>query len=902
MSAAAKIAAAASRTKKNDTDELNERRMVILDRAKLKPNMPAYQYLKKIAGRCGKECISVSLKKEIEVWDEMCLACLNRAKKTPDDAVKVVKLPSNLTADTTHQYGANAFKLHRLPMPSPGQVVGILGSNGTGKSTACKVLAGTLKPNLGNFRDKQPTWQEIVKYYRGSDLQNYFSALVEDRLTVSMKPQLDSDYARQLRGQKVSDFIDQQVQERCLPCYGGAKTLPKWFNTRKTFILDQMELGEHLLNRDCGDLSGGEMQRLAIAMACLPEANVYIFDEPSSFLDVKQRLTAVRLIRQLAHDSSSLNRCGRMSSKKTSEPGTPSTAPDHETDHETDDDTNKPSEASSGLEDVEDDDNASCEVKTPTAKNIYKNVAGDENTGSEDESAEADDDIAACSDGEDDWANSSDDEAAEKKRCPGGILKKAAPAGGTPAKESPQAEERLLPEDEKTVEENHVDDAGHRLGGARYVVAIEHDLAVLDYMSDYVHCMYGAPGAYGVVTRRSSIRNGINNFLAGYFPAENMKFRKEELSFKVSHAQTLKEIGSAKQGAGVAGSGDASAANKKVGQISYPRMTKTLTRTFENTTKPSETSKVTVHEATVSSFTLHVSAGGFTESEVIGMVGENGTGKTTYLSLLAGLYDKKPQKTNRGEGAAFTTVSRVDEELESEAISLVEKGCSVALKRQDYAPRFRRYPGVVKELLERNITRAYCDTMFKLFVLRPLQIDELLELPVATLSGGELQRLAIVVCLGTPATVYLFDEPSAGLDCEQRVKVAKVIRRWTRDYLHRTCFVIEHDAVMITAMADRIICFSGQPGVEATASEPMPMAVGFNRFLRELNVTLRRDPCNHRPRINKPESVKDREQKLSGNYYCFDVDEMGAEDVKATRNLPFSEASCSRLSREKGCC
>ena len=135
---------------------------------------------------------------------------------------------------------------------------------------------------------------------------------------------------------------------------------------------------------------------------------------------------------------------------------------------------------------------------------------------------------------------------------------------------------------------------------------------------------------------------------------------------------------------------------------------------------------------------------------------------------------------------------------------------------------------------------------------------------VANLSGGELQRLAVVVCLGTPALVHLIDEPSAGLDCEQRVKVAKVIRRWLRDHLHRTCFVIEHDSVMMTALADKVILFSG-----VAASEPMPMADGFNQFLKELDVTFRRDPCNNRPRINKADSVKDRMQKASGNYFNF---------------------------------
>merc|ERR1740138_691328 len=106
--------------------------------------------------------------------------------------------------------------------------------------------------------------------------------------------------------------------------------------------------------------------------------------------------------------------------------------------------------------------------------------------------------------------------------------------------------------------------------------------------------------------------------------------------------------------------------------------------------------------------------------------------------------------------------------------------------------------------------------MFKLFVVKPLGITELMELPVASLSGGELQRLAILVCLGTPASVYLIDEPSAGLDCEQRVIVAKVIKRWIVSHLQRTCYVIEHDCLMMSALADRMVLFTGKPGIETT--------------------------------------------------------------------------------------
>merc|ERR1712190_227869 len=169
-------------------------------------------------------------------------------------------------------------------------------------------------------------------------------------------------------------------------------------------------------------------------------------------------------------------------------------------------------------------------------------------------------------------------------------------------------------------------------------------------------------------------------------------------------------------------------------------------------------------------------------------------------------------------------------------VSLLGMGITMSYKRQDYAPKFRRYAKPVRELLERNLPAAFADNLFKMYVMKPLRIEELMDLTVSTLSGGELQRLAITICLGTPAMVYLIDEPSAGLDCEQRVIVAKVIKRWLVSHLGRTCFVIEHDCLMMSALADRMVLFSGEPGVAATAHSPSSVGDGFNDFLKSLDV------------------------------------------------------------------
>ncbi|CAE5967139.1 unnamed protein product [Arabidopsis arenosa] len=125
--------------------------------------------------------------------------------------------------------------------------------------------------------------------------------------------------------------------------------------------------------------------------------------------------------------------------------------------------------------------------------------------------------------------------------------------------------------------------------------AAQHDLSVLDYLSDFVCCLYGKPTAYGVVTLPFSVREGINVFLAGFIPTENLRFRDESLTFKVS------EIPQESDGE-----------VKSYARYKYPNMSKTL-----------------------GNFKLEVMQGEFTDSQIIVMLGENGTGETTFIRMLA---------------------------------------------------------------------------------------------------------------------------------------------------------------------------------------------------------------------------------------------------------------------------
>lgn len=569
--------------------------------------------------KTGKLCIEVTAASKIAfVSEELCIGCGICVKKCPFEAIQIINLPKDLDKDTTHRYGPNTFKLHRMPVPRPGQVLGLVGSNGIGKSTALQVLAGKLKPNLGRFTNP-PSWEEILTYFRGSELQNYFTRMLEDNLKAMIKPQYVYHIPKAHKG-LVEGYVDKNNERG-----------------NKAEVCNDLELND-VLDRNLEDLSGGELQRFAIAAVVMREVDVYIFDEPSSYLDVKQRLKAAKVIRSLLRPDS-------------------------------------------------------------------------------------------------------------------------------------------------------------------YVIVVEHDLSVLDYLSDFICCLYGKPGAYGVVTLPFSVREGINIFLSGFVPTENLRFRDDSFTFRI--AETAQES-SMDEGA--------------YSLHRYPTMTKTRGK-----------------------FRLSVMGGEFTDSQIIVLLGENGTGKTTFVDMLAGKL--KP------------------DESEDEIPELF-----VSPKPQRIVAK---YPHSVRHLLHEKIRDAYMHPQFVSDVVKPLQIEQLMDQQVQHLSGGELQRVALCLCLGKPADIYLIDEPSAYLDSEQRIAAAKVIKRFI---LHskKTAFVVEHDFIMATYLADRVIVYEGKPSVDCIANAPQSLLTGMNLFLSHLGITVRRDPTNYRPRINKFDSTKDRGQKLAGAYYYLD--------------------------------
>lgn len=219
--------------------------------------------------------------KILYLFDLQLLICQFCLQKCPFDAITIINIPSNLDKHTTHRYSKNSFKLHRLPIPRPGEVLGLVGQNGIGKSTALKILAGKQKPNLGRYIDP-PDWTEILAYFRGSELQNYFTKILEDHLRALIKPQYVDQIPRAVKG-SVGALLDKRDERK-----------------NQEEICEMLDL-KHIRDREVGALSGGELQRFACAMVCIQNGDIFMFDEPSSYLDVKQRLNAALTIRHLIH-------------------------------------------------------------------------------------------------------------------------------------------------------------------------------------------------------------------------------------------------------------------------------------------------------------------------------------------------------------------------------------------------------------------------------------------------------------------------------------------------------------------------------------------------------------------------------------------------------------------------
>lgn len=331
------------------------------------------------------------------------------------------------------------------------------------------------------------------------------------------------------------------------------------------------------------------------------------------------------------------------------------------------------------------------------------------------------------------------------------------------------------------------------LAADKAVMVVEHDLAILDLLADVVHVAYGTPGAFGVITHPKGVRVGINEYLKGFLREENVRIRTEAIKFDVHAPQTTKEISSL--------------------------------LTFGKFEKKYE-----------SGFELVANGGDIRKSEVTGIVGPNGIGKSTFVKILAGEFEP--------------SVGKLEMKI-----------------KVSYKPQYIKAedPIPVSEYLQ-SLSKQVGTSYYETEIIRPLQLERLMKQKLDDLSGGELQRVAIAACLSRTADLYLLDEPSAHLDVEQRVLATKVIRRFAENN-KVTAMVVDHDIYMIDMLSDRLLVFEGEPMKRGEVHGPFDMRQGMNRFLKGIGITFRRDEETKRPRVNKLDSQLDRTQKSEGEYY-----------------------------------
>jgi len=602
---------------------------------------------------CGRPCITkcpITLsnaqlkphekKKEVPIWfqnstqkirikEERCLACGICANVCPKSAIYVKNIleePSEIVP--THKYpqknGKEGFRLYNLPTLISGKVSGLCGPNGIGKTTVLEIVAGNLKPNFGRseLTQDQLNWKTIASQVRETEMRNHFKALRRDERQVAYKQQVLQILFEKYSGATVQQLLKEQneVSER--------------FFKKIQRSLDI----EVIRDRTLDQCSGGELQRFAIASVLIKEADIYIIDEPCTFLDVQKRIQLARLLRKRAQG--------------------------------------------------------------------YH----------------------------------------EERPCP--------------------------------------------------VLVVEHDLAILDYVSDIVQLFYGEPHQFGIISKPMTTKKGINAYLDGYLKAENIEFRETQYGFRRS----------------------------------------TTGRRWSNAIVFAEYGEFS---KSFDSFKLEVAPGKIYASQILGVMGENGVGKSTFAKILADELQPDP-------GSNFSQIQAV----------------------VSYKPQYitQNTAQKVKDfIIERSQNYNFSEDIFTV-LYRPLGVDKLFEKRISSLSGGELQRVYISACLAKKADLYILDEPSAYLDVEERIKIGQIIRTVTIK-ANAVAICIEHDIQIADALIDQLLLFTGKPGRYGKTLGPLDKAEGMNKFLKVIDVTFRRDPKTGRARLNKKGSQKDKIQRAMGHYW-----------------------------------
>ena len=588
-------------------------RVAVLDKELCQPKKCGLECIKYCpVNKSGADCIVLNEEtKKAQIDEDLCNGCGICVKVCPFDAITIVNLASELASDKIHQYGMNSFRLYKLPTPKKGEVIGLLGRNGMGKSTVINILSGNLKPNLGKY-EEPPEWSEILKFYSGTELKAHFEKIQNDQINASIKPQQVYDLARVFEG--TGKELLEKYDDR-----GVSNQLIKELNLQNS------------VEQDVKELSGGELQRLAVAVASSKDADFYFFDEPSSYNDIYQRTSVTRVIHNLAKNGKS-------------------------------------------------------------------------------------------------------------------------------------------------------------------VMVVEHDLTLLDFVSDYIEVLYGVSSAYGIVSNVLSTKVGINVFLDGYLPNENVRFRDKKFSFDASSTagQFMEEEIAFK----------------------YP----TLEKKYTN-------------------FSLTVEQGKLRKGEILGIIGANALGKTTMMKMIAGEVKSDSGSVDKKIKIAYKP-QYLTNDIEIDVISVLNKANEGAIEGSQEEEQ----------------------------IVDPLKIKKLYNKSIKNLSGGELQKVAVATCLLQKVDMYALDEPSAFLDVEDRIVVAKFLQKFVRSY-GKSAIIIDHDLQLLDLVSDSMVIFEGKSGTNGYASAPLSKKDAMNKFLKSLNITFRRDEKSSRPRVNKEDSRLDKMQKESSNFY-----------------------------------
>jgi len=588
-------------------------RVAVLDKELCQPKKCGLECIKYCpVNKSGADCIILKNETtQAQIDEDICNGCGICVKVCPFEAITIVNLATELATDKIHQYGQNSFRLYKLPTPKKGEVIGLLGRNGMGKSTVINILSGNLKPNLGKFAEP-PEWDEILKFYSGTELKSHFEKIKDGQISASIKPQQVYNIA------KVFD--------------GTGKELLEKYDERgiTNQLIKTLDL-KNSVDQNVKELSGGELQRLAVAVTSVKDADFYFFDEPSSYNDIYQRMGVARVIQSLA-----------------------------------------------------------------------------------------------------------------------------------------------------------------KIG--KSVMVVEHDLTLLDYVSDLIEVLYGVSSAYGIVSGVLSTKVGINVFLDGYLPNENVRFRDKKFTFDVSTT-----TGQFVEGKII---------------IKYP-----------------------ILEKKYSKFDVIIDAGQVRKGEVLGILGANALGKTTMMKMIAGIEKPDSGSVDKKLKIAYKP-QYLSNDIDVDVISLLNKANN--------------------QLIEGSQEEEQ--------ILDPLKIKKLYNKSIKNLSGGELQKVSIATCLLQKADVYALDEPSAFLDVEDRIAVAKFIQKFTRSY-GKSAMIIDHDVQLLDLVSDSMVIFDGTSGISGHATSPLPKVEAMNKFLKSLDITFRRDEKSQRPRVNKESSRLDKIQKAESSFY-----------------------------------